>query len=87
MLPIATPLNALKPIATLATLALTRLDPGAITTRGLMVENLHKMSSLFSQLKGLTQGQLLGCLNFSLLVHLPSYYKKGYQKMFEGLLD
>nr|POE53145.1 basic 7s globulin 2 [Quercus suber] len=37
MLPIATPLNALKPIATLATLALTRLDPGA--TCGLMVEN------------------------------------------------
>lgn len=37
MLPIATPLNALKPIATLATLALTRLDPGAIC--GLMVEN------------------------------------------------
>ena len=39
MLPIATLLDALKPIATLATLALTRIDPGAITTRGLMVEN------------------------------------------------
>ena len=96
MLPIATLLNALKPIATLATLALTRIDPGAITTRGLMVENpvthqsamgeLAQDELLIQSTQGSNPGPMAGVPQF-LFTCAPSFLlQKGLPKNVRGVI-